>query len=490
MRKQSASRMSVSTTASTIIGENKIRAPLAVFIVAVITVMTALYWPDYIYPVLRSPALIPGRPVYSDILWAAPTQTFIMHLVWPVWKDLAIGLAGTGPYWAGYAAHFSLRTISEFMETIRISQNGLVAIIEPKTGLMVSASVPGISQNGTTDKRFPAIGNPNGLVSSAASFLANTFGNGTIQSIPNDKKYDLSFRANGDDVLVNAAWIVDETKTLQWIIMVIIPSNDFLAGIKTTTSQTIIFVVCVCVTSILFAIGLSWAITAPLMRLVTAMVEATHFDFSALGEGYLKRRSVVNEIGKLQAVFNEMLVKFAGAIRNNKALVTGAPMSKATAQNDSTSLAKRASMLNDPAQTPFNGGVWKVHVELPDQYPYKSPSIGFVNKIFHPNIDEMSGSVCLDVINQTWSPMFDMINIFEVFLPQLLRYPNPTDPLNGEAAALLMREPQAYDAKVKEYVSKYATKEAADAAAEQSEPEDEMSSISDYSEEEAPGLEL
>lgn len=45
--------------------------------------------------------------------------------------------------------------------------------------------------------------------------------------------------------------------------------------------------------------------------------------------------------------------------------------------------------------------------------------------------------------------MFDMINIFEVFLPQLLRYPNPTDPLNGEAAALLIREPKSYDVKVK-----------------------------------------
>jgi len=42
-----------------------------------------------------------------------------------------------------------------------------------------------------------------------------------------------------------------------------------------------------------------------------------------------------------------------------------------------------------------------------------------------------------------------MINIFEVFLPQLLRYPNPTDPLNGEAAALMIREPKSYDVKVK-----------------------------------------
>ena len=43
----------------------------------------------------------------------------------------------------------------------------------------------------------------------------------------------------------------------------------------------------------------------------------------------------------------------------------------------------------------------------------------------------------------------DLVNVFEVFLPQLLLYPNPTDPLNGEAAALLMREPEAYNLKVK-----------------------------------------
>jgi ubiquitin-conjugating enzyme E2 H len=147
---------------------------------------------------------------------------------------------------------------------------------------------------------------------------------------------------------------------------------------------------------------------------------------------------------------------------------------------------------------PFAGGVWKIHVELPDQYPYKSPSIGFMNKIFHPNIDEMyvlqptysyhlfqthmsrnrSGSVCLDVINQTWSPMFDMFNIFETFLPQLLRYPNPNDPLNGEAAAILNRSTEEYDNKVKDYVRRYATRDSlGEATKDEDEEMEEMSDI-------------
>lgn len=77
--------------------------------------------------------------------------------------------------------------------------------------------------------------------------------------------------------------------------------------------------------------------------------------------------------------------------------------------------------------------------------------------MYHPNVDESSGSICLDVINQTWSPMFDLINIFDVFLPQLLLYPNPADPLNGEAAKLLQKDPERYNRKIKEYVKKYAS---------------------------------
>ncbi|CAH9069096.1 unnamed protein product [Cuscuta europaea] len=128
-----------------------------------------------------------------------------------------------------------------------------------------------------------------------------------------------------------------------------------------------------------------------------------------------------------------------------------------------------------PKESPYQSGVWKVRVELPDAYPYKSPSIGFVNKIYHPNVDEMSGSVCLDVINQTWSPMFDLVNVFEVFLPQLLLYPNPSDPLNGEAAALMMRDRPSYDQRVKEFCEKYAKASDAGVVPEEKSSDEELS---------------
>ncbi|SCW02652.1 LAFE_0F11342g1_1 [Lachancea fermentati] len=112
-----------------------------------------------------------------------------------------------------------------------------------------------------------------------------------------------------------------------------------------------------------------------------------------------------------------------------------------------------------PKETPYEKGVWRLHVELPDNYPYKSPSIGFVNKIFHPNIDAASGSICLDVINSTWSPLYDLINIVEWMIPGLLKEPNGSDPLNNEAATLQLKDKELYEQKIQEYIDKYATEE-------------------------------
>jgi ubiquitin-conjugating enzyme E2 H len=55
----------------------------------------------------------------------------------------------------------------------------------------------------------------------------------------------------------------------------------------------------------------------------------------------------------------------------------------------------------------------------------------------------------------------------------LLRYPNPSDPLNGEAAALLMRDPKSYAKRVESYVDKYASEGDADRAGDGGDSGDE-----------------
>lgn len=102
--------------------------------------------------------------------------------------------------------------------------------------------------------------------------------------------------------------------------------------------------------------------------------------------------------------------------------------------------------LNGPKGSLYENGKWRIQVTLPSEYPFKSPSVGFIDKILHPNVDYCSGTICLDVLNQTWSPIFNLSHIYDTFLPQLLLYPNADDPMNEEIAVLMINNPDEYKA--------------------------------------------
>ncbi|KAK7265712.1 hypothetical protein RJT34_33335 [Clitoria ternatea] len=184
-----------------------------------------------------------------------------------------------------------------------------------------------------------------------------------------------------------------------------------------------------------------------------------------------------------------VIIKMSSPSKRREMDVMKLMMSDYTVETINDGLNEFNVEFHGPKESLYEGGVWKIRVELPDAYPYKSPSIGFVNKIFHPNVDELSGSVCLDVINQSWSPMFDLLNVFEVFLPQLLLYPNASDPLNGDAASLMMKDKKLYDQKVKEYCERYAKKEniSNSITGEESDEEDISEDESGSSDDDIPG---
>ncbi|KAH8369442.1 hypothetical protein KR009_011249 [Drosophila setifemur] len=107
-------------------------------------------------------------------------------------------------------------------------------------------------------------------------------------------------------------------------------------------------------------------------------------------------------------------------------------------------MAKLDVRFEGPLGTAYEGGVWTVNVAMPQEYPLRAPRVRFVTKILHPNIEFNTGLVCMNVFKQAWSSCYDLVNIFDTFLPQLLRHPNPHDPLNHRAAAIMKHSEQLF----------------------------------------------
>ena len=61
------------------------------------------------------------------------------------------------------------------------------------------------------------------------------------------------------------------------------------------------------------------------------------------------------------------------------------------------------------------------------------------------------GSICLDILQNQWSPIYDISAIL-TSIQSLLCDPNPSSPANSEAARLYQENRREYERKVKEVV--------------------------------------
>eukprot|EP01083_Nonionella_stella_P002589 7419_1 len=114
--------------------------------------------------------------------------------------------------------------------------------------------------------------------------------------------------------------------------------------------------------------------------------------------------------------------------------------------------------IRGPEDTPYSGGYFVIRFEFTSDYPVSSPSVAFATKIWHPNVDHNSGSVCLNSLNQNWQPTVNIRHILDTHMPWLLKNGNPDDPLNTDAGQQMKNKDPKYESIVKQWVRKFAYK--------------------------------
>jgi len=138
------------------------------------------------------------------------------------------------------------------------------------------------------------------------------------------------------------------------------------------------------------------------------------------------------------------------------------------------SLDHLALTLKGPKGTPYEGGLFKLEVKFPPDYPQKPPFVRFHTGIWHPNFwpkpAEYPGqrNICLALVDPSligkkggWSPSKTILTVVQAILAMFNtrgQYVNPTDVFNKKAALEMLHNQKLFEKKVTILVKKYATK--------------------------------
>ena len=130
------------------------------------------------------------------------------------------------------------------------------------------------------------------------------------------------------------------------------------------------------------------------------------------------------------------------------------PPSTCSAGPEGGDLYKWEGVIFGPADSPYEGGVFKLSIEFPEDYPFRPPHIHFITKVYHPNINA-SGSICLDILKDKWSPALSISKVL-LSIESLLTDPNPDDPFMPDIAKLYINDRAAYKERATMWTEAYA----------------------------------
>ena len=71
-------------------------------------------------------------------------------------------------------------------------------------------------------------------------------------------------------------------------------------------------------------------------------------------------------------------------------------------------------LLTGPSGTPYSQGLWRLSLRIPESYPKAPPKATFGTRMWHPNVEEKTGSVCVDTLKKDWQPNLTLKDVLVV----------------------------------------------------------------------------
>ncbi|KAL8739079.1 MAG: hypothetical protein Q9181_000261 [Wetmoreana brouardii] len=106
-------------------------------------------------------------------------------------------------------------------------------------------------------------------------------------------------------------------------------------------------------------------------------------------------------------------------------------------------LTQLTLLLIGPEGTPYSQGLWRIQLNITEDYPANPPKATFRTRIWHPNVDDSSGDICVDTLKRDWEQRLTLREIL-LTISCLLINPNPDSALNSTAGHLLQEDYEAF----------------------------------------------
>ncbi|KAG2938380.1 hypothetical protein PC117_g11282 [Phytophthora cactorum] len=89
---------------------------------------------------------------------------------------------------------------------------------------------------------------------------------------------------------------------------------------------------------------------------------------------------------------------------------------------DEEQLSEIHAEIRGPEDTPYHGGYFTVKLTLTESFPQQPPRGVFLTKIFHPNVSQPAGDICVNTLKKDWKATLGLAHVLQLFLDSYDEY--------------------------------------------------------------------